>query len=130
MKSTYNLAAESIRHFRLVGVMAAALACAALTGCIFSTRDNTQITGQEVSPEQLAQVKPGATKDSVVNLLGLPSNTMDLDSGLDVWEYKYTQSHNKSADFIFIFSTDKSTHVDQTTSVEFKDGVVVKTWSK
>jgi outer membrane protein assembly factor BamE (lipoprotein component of BamABCDE complex) len=130
MKPIASIYAESIRRFRLLSVTAIALVGGALAGCVFSTNDTTRVTGQQVSADQLAQVKPGVTKDSVLALLGSPSNTIDLGGGMDVWEYKYTQNQNKSADFIFLFSSDKSTHVEQTTSVEFKDGVVVKTWTK
>ena len=130
MTANSALFTPSLRRFRHVGVFAALLAGVALSGCVFSTNETDRTSGQPVTAEQLGQIKPGATKDSVVSLIGLPTNRVDLGGGLDVWEYKYTQTHNKSADFIFIFSSDKSTHVDQTTSIEFKDGVVVKTWSK
>ncbi len=130
MKFIASLPVEFIRHFRLLGMAAIALAGVALAGCVFSTNDTSRVTGKQVSADQLAQVKPGATKDSVVQLLGSPSDTLDLGNGQDVWEYKYTQNQDKAANFIFIFSVNKSSHVEQTTSVEFKDGVVVKTWTK
>ena len=60
----------------------------------------------------------------------MPTNTISLGNGLDVWEWKYTQNLNDSSGFIFLFESDKTTLVEQTTSVEFKDGVVVKTWIK
>jgi len=130
MKSTASLPATSIRRLRLVGVATAALLGAALTGCIVSSNDTTHVTGKQVSDDKLAQVKPGATKDTVIDLLGLPSDRLDLGSGLEVWEWKSTETQRKSSDVIFLISSNKSNQTDKTTSVEFKDGLVTRTWSK
>jgi outer membrane protein assembly factor BamE (lipoprotein component of BamABCDE complex) len=130
MKSAASLPAASTRRLRLVGAAATLLLGATLAGCVISTNDSTHITGKQVTEDKLAQVKPGAAKDAVIDLLGLPSNRMDLGSGLEVWEWKSTQTQKKSSDIIFVFSSDKSTSVENTTSVEFKDGVVTRTWTK
>jgi outer membrane protein assembly factor BamE (lipoprotein component of BamABCDE complex) len=122
---------ESLRRSRLASLVTLALLGATLSGCaIIHSNGTDRVTGKQVSAAQLAQVKPGATKEDVVDLLGLPTNTISLGNGLDVWEWKYTQNLNDSSGFIFLFESDKTTLVEQTTSVEFKDGVVVKTWIK
>jgi len=115
---------------RGVRPLAVALLAASLAGCIITNNSSNRVTGKQITADQLAQVKPGATKESVIDLLGVPSKRTDLGSGLEVWEWDYTENANKSSGFIFLYSSDTSTHVDQATSVEFKDGAVTKTWSK
>ncbi len=113
-----------------VRFLAVALLGASLGGCIITNNSSNRVTGKKITAEQLAQVKAGATKESVVDLLGVPSKRSDLGNGLEVWEWDYTENTNKASGFIFLYQSDTSTHVDQATSVEFKDGAVTKTWSK
>ncbi len=115
---------------RTAGLLAAVLLSAGLAGCLAVNTSNNRMSGKKVTAEQLAEVKPGATKENVADLLGPPSSRMDLGSGLDVWEWNYSQSQNQTTGFIFIFLSDHTTTENGTVSVEFKDGVVVKTWSK
>ncbi len=113
-----------------IRVLAIGLLGVSLAGCIITNSSSNRVTGKKITTEQLAQVKPGTTKESVIDLLGVPSKRTDLGSGLEVWEWDYTENSNKASGFIFLYSSDTSTHVDQATSVEFKDGAVTKTWSK
>jgi outer membrane protein assembly factor BamE (lipoprotein component of BamABCDE complex) len=118
-----------LRVSATASLLAITLLGATLSGCAIVNSNNSHVTGKRISAEQLALVKPGTTKDTVVDLLGLPTSRTDLGNGLDVWQWKFTQTSNHSTGLIFVFISDSSSSVEQTTSVEFKDGGVTRTWT-
>jgi len=124
-----SVRSKSFHNFRAAGLLAVALLGATLAGCLIMNSETSHVTGKKVTAEQLAQVQPGATKEAVVDLLGVPTSTTALGNGLDVWEWKSTQNENKSSGFIFLYTSDKTTQSEQSVSVEFKDGVVTKSWT-
>jgi outer membrane protein assembly factor BamE (lipoprotein component of BamABCDE complex) len=109
-------------------LLALALLGATLSGCLVLHTDNSSVNGKKVSAAQLAKITPGTSKQDVVEALGVPTSKNDLGNGLEVWEWKYTQNTDKTSGFIFIFLSNDTSSVSQSTSVEFLNGVVTKTW--
>ncbi len=111
---------------RRVLVLAAALACASLTGCVIVTNSDTTTTGRKIDASVFDQVQLGKSKDFVVNLLGEPTEKRMLDGGVEQWRWRYTERHESDGAFIVLFASHKADTSTQTRVVEFKDGVVTR----
>jgi len=101
-----------------------------LAGCvvIMDSNSNTHVTGKNISPETYAQVKPGVTKDYVLTLFGLPTNSLSSEPGTEIWAWRYSETRNSEGNFLILFHSNNHTTTEQTVYVQFKDGVVTKIW--
>lgn len=106
----------------------AAFAAVGLTSCIINVDSHRERTGRFVSASTLSQIEPGRGQDYVQALLGEPSSRSKLEGGIEIWKWTYTETKHSKGHLIFVFSGDETEHVEGATYVEFKDGIVQKSW--
>jgi len=116
-------------HLQIFIFLAAAVVVAGLTGCLAASDNQKIISGKNISPDTFAQVVAGKTQDFVSAQLGEPSSKVKGDNGDEVWNWRYSETTKSSSGFIFIFYSGNRTENLTIRHVEFKDNVVVKTWT-
>jgi len=104
------------------------VASTALSACIINVDSHRERSGKYVSSSTLQQLEPGRGHDYVQALLGEPSSRTKLDGGTEIWKWSYTETKHSEGHLIFVFSGDDTERVEGATYVEFKDGIVLKTW--
>ncbi|MBL8861353.1 MAG: outer membrane protein assembly factor BamE [Planctomycetes bacterium] len=104
------------------------IAASVLSACIINVDSHSVRTGRYVSAETLRQIEPGRTQDYVLALIGDPSSKSQLENGIEIWKWTYSETRRREGRLIFVFSGDESQRVDGATYVEFQDRVVKKSW--
>ena len=99
-----------------------------MSACIINVDSHSERSGRYVSSTTLQQIEPGRGQDYVLALLGEPSSRSKLDGGTEIWKWTYSETKHSEGHLIFVFSGDDTKHVEGATYVEFKDGIVQKTW--
>lgn len=113
---------------RSLAVAAALATGTLLTGCVIGSSSHTDVSGNYIGNETLAQIQPGKDQAYVLALVGDPSDKTVLTNGTEIWKWRYTEQKKSSGSVIFLLSAESNTNDVKTTYVEFKDGVVVKAW--
>jgi len=114
---------------RILPTTAAALVAAFLfPACIINVDSHSERSGRYVSASTLQQVEPGRTQSYVLALLGEPTSRTKIDDGTEIWKWAYTETKRSEGSLIFVFSGDDTERIEGAAYVEFKDGVVQKTW--
>jgi outer membrane protein assembly factor BamE (lipoprotein component of BamABCDE complex) len=121
---------KSFLRLRLLMLLAATIACAGLPGCLAVRDNSTTISGTKILPATFAQIEPGKSKEFVLGLLGEPSIKVKKDDGVELWKWRYSETHKNNSGFIFVFISKDETKVEKTCCVEFTEGVVTKVWSE
>ena len=98
------------------------------SGCLFSSSENTKVTGRYVAPEVLDQVQVGNDKNFILDLLGEPTNRTSPAPGTDVWRWEYTRATTKKGAVFLLLASSKTTTETESIFVEFKTGRVSKSW--
>ena len=99
-----------------------------LAGCIINADSHNERTGHYVSSATLARIEPGKSSDYVSALVGEPTRRTKLEAGSEIWKWEYRDKKTRNGAFIFVFSDESTTEIEGATYVEFKDGVVVRSW--
>jgi len=104
----------------------ALVACAALSGCIYSHHSNLHEKGTTVSAERMAQIVPGTTdKDWILTNLGTPDRMHADKDGLEIFEYVSKTTKHTDSDFILLFSWDTEKVVETVvTRIVMRHGIV------
>jgi outer membrane protein assembly factor BamE (lipoprotein component of BamABCDE complex) len=102
--------------------------CSCLSSCIIDTSSRTERSGRQVGHETLEQIQPGRTREFVLALLGEPTSRSGAGGKSEVWKWEYRSREQRSGSLIFVFDSDKTTEVRNTTYVLFEDGQAVKAW--
>ncbi len=100
----------------------------AFSGCLFSSSEDTKVTGRYVAPEVLDQVQVGNDKNFVLDLLGEPTSRTSPAPGTDVWKWEYTRATTKKGAVFLLLASSKTTTETESIFVEFKTGRVTRTW--
>jgi outer membrane protein assembly factor BamE (lipoprotein component of BamABCDE complex) len=110
--------------------LAFALLAALPAGCVVVQSDTkTSTSGHEVSETTLAQIRPGATQEYVLALLGEPTRRSALGDGSSIWKWSSSRKETSSGSFILLFSGDRTVEIESSCYVEFApDGLVRHTW--
>ena len=112
----------------LFTILAACL-CLLLPSCLAGSHTTSNHTGKYVSPDTLAQVKPGEQRATVEAMLGAPSSRVDLADGSQVWKWAYKIDSTSHGRVFLLFNTNDETTKEGAAYVEFDpNGTVVKTW--
>lgn len=111
-----------------LALLTIAIASTSLSACIINVDSHSERSGRYVSSTTLQQIEPGRGQDYVLALLGEPSSRSKLDGGTEIWKWTYSETKHSEGHLIFVFSGDDTKHVEGATYVEFKDGIVQKTW--
>jgi len=113
--------------FRVLPFIATSLLGLGVVGCIATNNTNTKISGKAIPDDIFAQIKPGQTKEAVIELVGQPSQKANVEGGSEVWKWNYTETKMAENSFIVLFESTSTTTSKQTTVVEFnQSGVVTK----
>ena len=81
--------------------------CLVLGACVYSQHNKEEVSGTEISAEQLAKVELGkTTKQWVLTNFGIPERTLSQADDLEVFEYKSGIKKTAHSSFIFLFKID------------------------
>ena len=107
-----------------------ALAAALFSGgCLVNSHSRTSYSGRYVGPETMAQIEPGTTRqDFVLATLGEPTSKNRLDDGSEIWRWEYRRKRSSSGSVFLLLDTDNHTEHDGAAYVQFRDGVVERSW--
>ena len=115
------------RSFRSLLVLAALVTGATLSGCSIGTRTRSTISDPMGITLSLVDIEPGTSREHVLSIFGEPAEKTPMPDGTELWKWHY--SERTESDTSVIVSVSKSdTTIEHTTCVEFKDGVVVRSW--
>lgn len=105
------------------------LSAALMGGCLISSNNTESMSGKKVSDATYNQIEPGVTtKQWVLGTLGEPTGKTTLENGEEIWKWAYARTKTSKGALLFVFGG-STTKVDAGTAyVQFRDGVVVKTW--
>ena len=109
-------------------VLPTLLLAALLPGCLITSNGNTSHSGQHISGETFDQVQQGTSVGFVLATFGEPTSRTKLEDGGEIWRWRYTETRSSSGTVILLLSSSNRTEKQHNTFVEFRDGVVVKTW--
>jgi outer membrane protein assembly factor BamE (lipoprotein component of BamABCDE complex) len=118
------------RSTRSLLALAALALPTTLGGCVIVNADShTSHEGRYVGDETLAQIRPGATQEYVLALVGEPSSRNELSDGSAVWKWTYSQRVTSKNHVLLLFSGDSSRVTQGAVYVEFgPDKLVRRTW--
>jgi outer membrane protein assembly factor BamE (lipoprotein component of BamABCDE complex) len=107
-------------------LLIALVACAAVSGCVFSHHSELHQKGTTVSSERMAQIVPGMTdRDWILTNLGTPDRIHADKDGLEVFEYVSKTTKHTDSDFIVLFSWDTEKVVETVvTRIVMRNGIV------
>ena len=101
----------------------------ALPGCLISSRSRETQTGTYVSEATFNQIEPGVTtRQWVLGTLGEPSLKTRLENGEELWKWSYCKTKQSSGSLLFVFGGSSSTSTMGAAYIQFKDGLVAKSW--
>jgi outer membrane protein assembly factor BamE (lipoprotein component of BamABCDE complex) len=107
----------------------AAISTLMLSGCLIAGSSEEKRSGHYVSDETFSQIKPGNTSASWVKAtLGDPDHKSAVDDGSEVWKYTYTIKKENNGAVFLIFGGHNEKEFTESAFIEFRNGVVVKTW--
>src|SRR5262249_4578870 len=98
------------------------------SSCIITSNAHTSRSGKYVSAETLAHVEPGKSQEYVIAVLGDPTSKTSLSDGTEIWRWTWRERKTSSGAVLFVIDADKSSENEHSTYVEFRDGVVSKSW--
>jgi len=94
------------------------------SGCLITGGSKTDIVGREVSPAEIASIKPGeTTEESVLQLLGPATTTTQLSDGV-MHSWVATRTERKAGAVFLIFANKSEKSQRTTLSVTCKQGMV------
>lgn len=100
-----------------------------LNGCLVSGRSEVEREGTNVTPSTLDQIQPGKTAMGWVRaVLGEPTEQVVLAPGEELRKYAYTETRDSSGYVFFIFHTSDKKVTSNKVFVQFKDGIVTRSW--
>lgn len=104
-------------------------AAAVLPGCLISSRSSETQSGTYVSEATFNQIQPGVTTQQWVRgTLGEPSLKTPLENGEELWKWSYCKTKQSSGSLLFVFGGSSSSSTMGAAYVQFKDGIVTKSW--
>lgn len=100
--------------------------CFALGACVYSQHKKEELSGTEISVEQLAKIELGkTTKQWVLTNLGIPERTLTQADELEVFEYKSGIKKTAHSSFIFLFNIDsEEVGAQKLTRIVMRKGIV------
>lgn len=108
-------------------VVTAALACAALGGCIHGS-SHSSLDGNYVGAGTFGRIKPGETTESwVAAALGSPTRKTAIEGG-SLWAYEYERTERSRGSVLLVIGGSSSEKSAGGTYVEIKDGIVTDAW--
>jgi hypothetical protein len=114
---------------RLVAFCALVASVGTLSGCLISSRSRETQSGTFVSETTFNQIQPGVTtKQWVLGTLGEPSLKTPLENGEELWKWSYCKTRESSGSLLFVFGGSSTSSTMGAAYVQFKDGVVSKSW--
>ena len=109
-------------------IVALAALGAAPGGCVIS-RARTEYTGSYIAPTTVLQIEPGETKESVLDLLGPPTDKGRLGPSAERWSWHWAKRRRSSERVLLVLSsTSQLVEEKGTVWVEFDQGVVTAAW--
>lgn len=105
----------------------ATLCALLLPGCLIGSDQRSRHTGHYVSEETLAELRPGASEDFVLQLLGEPSDRLERDD-VDLWRWDYALETKSSGSVLFLVSSSSRSEAKGTVWVRLRDGIVERAW--
>lgn len=106
---------------------AAALSCAALTGCIHGS-SYSSLDGNYVGAGTFERIKIGETTESwVLAALGQPSRKTAVEGG-HLWAYEYERTERSRGSVLLVIGGSSSEKSAGGTYIEIKDGIVTDAW--
>lgn len=104
------------------------LALASSSCVIVRSNSGVERTGEYVSPQTFANVKPGVSSDFVVAVLGDPTVKTAVDGGNEIWRWRYTEIRESNGGVFLLISSKRTTDTVHNCYVEFGEGKVVRAW--
>ncbi|MBC7783183.1 MAG: outer membrane protein assembly factor BamE [Burkholderiales bacterium] len=100
-----------------------------LNGCLVGGRSEVEREGTNVTPSTLDQIQPGKTAIGWIRaVLGEPTEQVTLSPGEELWKYAYTETRDSSGYVFFVFHTSDKKVTSNKVFVQFKDGIVTRSW--
>lgn len=100
-----------------------------LPGCLISSSEHSHYEGKHVSQSTLEQIRPGASQEDVVGLIGEPTEKATRKDGAQVWTWSYREVTEKSGAVFLLFSSESKKESTGSVAVVFRDGKVERTYS-
>ena len=104
------------------------LVAAVVPGCLFGSEKKTHQTGDYVPPEILEKIAMGDRQETVVSLLGEPTTKTAASDGTDIWMWVHSEETTQKGAVFLILSKKETTTKTVTVFVEFRNGLVSRTW--
>jgi len=129
-RKAHPAAMKFLRRKRLFIWLAAIIAVAGLTGCLSTNESFSDTAGANPRRLEFDGIKTGQSKDFILGLLGEPKEKITEDDGGELWRWPYLDRNTATNGFIFLYLNSNQTTVEKNRYVEFKNGIVAKTWSE
>ena len=97
-------------------------------GCLVSGSGSTTYSGPIVKTTTLEVIREEAmTPDQVVEMLGMPTSTVETDTGV-IYAYA-SEKVSRSSGAVFLLFSSSSKHKQRSVAyIKFEDGRAVRTW--
>jgi outer membrane protein assembly factor BamE (lipoprotein component of BamABCDE complex) len=94
--------------------LVALASCCILSGCVLSHHSHLTTHGSEISPNQIAEIRPGETdRQWILDNLGKPDRIHASRDGVTIYEYVGKTIRKSDTDFILLFSWDSERVVEK-----------------
>lgn len=99
-----------------------------LPACLVQSESRTTFSGETVAPEAAHQIVEGCTQEFVKGLIGPPTAETELPDGGSLWKWTSSRSTAKGGRVFLLFSSTDVTEVEADFFVEFREGLVTRSW--